>query len=306
MLLARLSGAGGVAAISALDGLGGIGKSALAVHVSHRLVLDYPAGQLFLELGGTGAKPLSPTDIMARVIQSVHPTAQLPDDEDAVTAIYRDLLVSGKYLLVLDNARDAAQVEPLLPPLPSAAIITSRQPIILPNVEAHRLGVLSDDEARSLLREIVGSGRATDGDLERIAAACGYLPLALRVAGTFLRLHPAWTIDEYLSELEDERTRLKALKVPDNNLDVAQTLGLSVAQLEKEDASLALNWRRLSVFAGDFDRRAVAAVWSCSDAAARDGLDALLHRAMTLYDEGRDRHRLHDLMRDVARRKSVV
>ena len=300
-LMARLSVPGGVAAISALAGLGGIGKSALAVHVAHRLVPNYPAGQLFLELGGTSDTPLPPADIMGRVIQSVHPTAQLPDDADAVTAMYRDLLTADKYLVVLDNARDAAQVEALLPPPPSAAIITSRQPIVLPNVEAHRLDVLSEDEARSLLGEIAGSERATEGDLDRIAAACGHLPLALRVAGTFLRLHATWTIDEYLSHLEGERTRLQALRVPDNSLDVAQTLGLSVVQLEKNDASLALNWRKLSVFAGGFDRRAVAAVWDCSDAEARDGLDVVLRRSMTLYDAASGRHRLHDLMRDVAR-----
>jgi predicted ATPase len=110
----RLSKDGGAAAIPALNGLGGIGKSALAIHVAHRLKASYPAGQLFLELGGTSDTPLTPGAAMMQVILSVHPTAQLPNDETSVTAIYRDLLSSTKYLLVLDNARDAAQVSPLL------------------------------------------------------------------------------------------------------------------------------------------------------------------------------------------------
>jgi hypothetical protein len=113
-LVDRLSKDGGAAAIPALNGLGGIGKSALAIHVAHRLKASYPAGQLFLELGGTSDTPLTPGAAMMQVILSVHPTAQLPNDETSVTAIYRDLLSSTKYLLVLDNARDAAQVSPLL------------------------------------------------------------------------------------------------------------------------------------------------------------------------------------------------
>ncbi|MBT5049792.1 MAG: tetratricopeptide repeat protein [Rhodospirillaceae bacterium] len=297
----QLSGAGGAASISALAGLGGIGKSALAVHIAYDLVEHYPDGQLMLELGGTGDNPASPVDVMGRVILSVHPTAHLPDDEETVTATYRDLLSGGKYLLVLDNAHDANQVRNLLPPLPSAAIITSRQPIVLPNVKAYPLDELSAEEARTLLREITGEDRVTDDDLDRIAVACGFLPLALRVAGTFLAVHPTWTIDEYLSRLENERTRFTALKIPEYELDVAQVLGLSVAQLERDNAPLVRNWRKLSVFAGDFDRWAVASVWDCTDEEARDGLDALLHRAMTLYDSETGRHLLHDLMRDMAR-----
>ncbi|MBP5856699.1 tetratricopeptide repeat protein, partial [Marivibrio halodurans] len=300
-MLAHLSGdGGGAAAISALAGLGGIGKSALAVHVAHRLVQDYPSGQLLLDLGGTTASPASAMEVMGRVVQSVHPTARLPDDAAAMTATYRALLSGGKYLLVLDNARDANQVRELLPPPPSAAIVTSRQPIALPNVRHYPLDELSEGEARALLREIVGDIAPDDG-LDRIAVACARLPLALRVAGTFLAIHPSWTVDEYLSRLEDERSRLTALSVPEYELDVAQVLGLSVRQLEGDDAALVANWRRLSVFPGEFDRPAVAAVWDCTGEDARDGLDALLRRSMVQIDTETRRHRLHDLMRDMAR-----
>ncbi|NQV99241.1 MAG: hypothetical protein HQ483_06060, partial [Rhodospirillales bacterium] len=183
-LCARLSAGGGTVAISAIDGLGGIGKSALAVHVGHQLAAAFPAAQLILDLGGTSDAPVTPSAIMAQVIVSLQPMAQLPDDEQTIAAIYRDVLAGGRHLLILDNARDGTQVTSLLPPPPSAAIITSRQPMALANVEALRLDILPSDDARALLREITGAERASDQDLDRIAAACGYLPLALRVAAT--------------------------------------------------------------------------------------------------------------------------
>ena len=292
---------GGGAAILAVNGLGGVGKSALAVHVAHGLVADYPAGQWLLDLAGTTDKPATPAEIMSRAIRFFDPMAQLPDDEAALGGIYRGLLAERKTLLILDNARDAAQVAPLLPPPPSAALITSRSPIHLPNVESRPLDVLEANKAQALLSEIAGPGRASSDELTRIAQACGCLPLALRVAGTFLALHETWTVAEYLEQLEDQRGRLKALAIADHDLDVAATLGLSVARLAETDPALALNWRKLSVFAGDFDRAAATAMWDCTDAEARDGLDGLLRWAMTRYDAERGRHWLHDLMRDVAR-----
>jgi len=82
-LIARLLDGGGSAAISALNGLGGIGKSALAVHVARKLATAYPAGQMLFELAGTSDTSASPSEIMSKVIISLHPTAQLPDDDAA-------------------------------------------------------------------------------------------------------------------------------------------------------------------------------------------------------------------------------
>lgn len=107
---------------------------------------------------------------------------------------------------------------------------------------------------------------------------CGYLPLALRIAGTFLAVHSDWTADEYIAELSDERQRLERLKQDD--LDVDAVLGLSAKQLEKESTELLSRWQMLSVFPASFDRAAAAALVAVR-ASALDQLmlnDLRLHR----------------------------
>ncbi|MCH7929998.1 MAG: hypothetical protein IIA01_05795, partial [Proteobacteria bacterium] len=301
-LEALLSGDGAAAAITAIGGMGGIGKSALAVHVAHRLVARYPDGQLVVDMRGTTDQPLAPAAAMERVIHSFEPGARLPDGPDAVAALYRSLLSGKRALIILDNASDGAQVRPLMPPPPCAAIVTSRRGIALDGVRSFNLDALSESEARGLLVAILGPDRVGEAELAGLAVACGRLPLALRVAGAFLNLHPDWTADEYLAALADERERLRRLRIEgDVALDVLASLGLSVSQLAREQADLAARWRMLGVFAGNFDRAAAAAVWDAPTAEARDGLSALVGRSMVLFDEDAMRYRLHDLMRDLAR-----
>jgi tetratricopeptide (TPR) repeat protein len=295
-------GDSGQAAITAIGGMGGVGKSALAVHVAHRLVEHYPDGQLVVDMGGTSDAPLTPVEAMGKVIHSFDPAVRLPEAPDDVAALYRSTLAGKHALVVLDNAADAAQVRPLTPPPPSGVIITSRRAIVLPGLRSFLLGALSEAEARALLRAILGPDRASAAERDEIARRCGRLPLALRVAGTFLAGHLDWTVGEYLEALADERQRLQRLRVNDDpELDVAASLSLSATQLAREQPELVERWRMLAVFPADFDRAAVAAVCEVSPDQARDELSALVGRSMVLFDQDSGRHRLHDLMRDVAR-----
>ncbi len=301
-LLALFEEKGQHATITAIGGMAGVGKSALAVHVAHRLAERYPDGQLFVELGGTSERPLTPGQAMARVIHGFEPAARLPDEPDEVAAVYRGILGKQHALIVLDNAANAAQVRPLLPPAPSAAIVTSRRTIALAELRAINLDALGEPEARRLLQGILGPGRASEAELAEIVGLCGRLPLALRVAGTFLVAQRDWTTREYVGALSDERQRLRRLRMEDDPaLDVAASLGMSAAQLAGEDAELAARWGMLAVFPESFERLAAAAVWEDPAEPARDALSALLTRSMVLYDQDRARYRLHDLMRDVAR-----
>ncbi len=301
-LEALLSGDGAAASISAIGGMGGIGKSALAVHVAHRLADRYPDGQLVVDMAGTSDAPLEPAAAMERVIHGFEPGARLPDEPDAVAALYRGLLSDKRALIILDNASDGDQVRPLMPPPPCAAIMTSRRGIALDGVRSFNLDTLSGSEAQGLLGAILGPDRVSDAELAGLPVACGRLPLALRVAGAFLNLHRDWSVAEYLAALSDERERLRRLRIEgDVALDVLASLGLSVAQLARDRSDLAARWRMLGVFVGDFERAAVAAVWDVPTDEARDGLSALVGRSMVLFDEDSARYRLHDLMRDVAR-----
>ena len=88
-------------------------------------------------------------------------------------------------------------MRPLLPPAPCGLIVTSRRSIALSGMRSFNLDLLSEDEARALLGEILGQERATQEELDEIARLCGRLPLALRVAGSFLKVHADWTPAEY-------------------------------------------------------------------------------------------------------------
>jgi tetratricopeptide (TPR) repeat protein len=287
------------AAISAIGGMGGIGKTALAVHVAHRLAGRFPDAQIVVDLAGTTGQPLAPEEAMRRVVHAFRPELRLPDDPAELAAVYRTTLSGRRALLLLDDAAGGAQVRPLLPPAPCGLIVTSRRSIALSGMRSLNLDLLSMDEARALLREILGAERATPEELDGIAQLCGRLPLALRVAGSFLKVHADWTPAEYAQALADERDRLARLVHED--LDVRAALRMSAVQLVRERAELAAAWQMLSVFPAPFDRAAAAAVWEVAEAEARDWLSELAVRSLLLYDAGGQVYRLHDLMRPVAR-----
>ncbi|MFZ0050269.1 MAG: tetratricopeptide repeat protein [Desulfobaccales bacterium] len=288
----------GQAPISALGGMGGVGKTALAVHLAHKLEVHYPEAQIFVDLAGTAAVPLSPAAAMGRVITAFEPQARLPESPDEVAALFRSHLAGRQALLLLDNAASAAQVRDLLPPPPAAAIFTSRRAIILPGLIFLNLDVLSAEEAADLVHTILGKGRATDAEIAALAGHCGRLPLALRAAGSFLATHPDWGVGEYLEALVQEKERLRRLKQED--LEVEAVLGLSAAGLGRGNPEWAGRWQGLTIFPGSFDRAGAAAVWEVEVKEARDTLNELLIRSLVLYDSATGRYRLHDLMRLVA------
>ena len=294
-LMKALAQGEGRVAISAIGGMGGVGKSALAVHVAHYLVYRYPDGQIVVDMQGTSERPLTTIEAMARVIQTFRPEARVAEDPEQVAQDYRNTLAGKRALILLDNAANAAQVRPLMPSPPCALIITSRRTIVVEGVHSVSLDALSEKDARGLLREIIGKRRATNKQLDAIAGLCGCLPLALRVAGTFLAVHRDWTVDEYIETLADERKRLTLLKQDD--LDVEAALALSARRLESEQPDLASRWKQLSVFPADFDRTAAAAVWNVVIEEARHSLSALLDGSLVLFDDETARYRLHDLVR---------
>jgi tetratricopeptide (TPR) repeat protein len=297
-LIKVLAEGNGRVAISAIGGMGGVGKTSLAVHVAHQLVDRYPDAQIVVEMRGTSDEPTTPIAAMANVIHAFHPQARLSDDIEQVAQDYRSALAGKRVLVVLDNASNAAQVRRLVPPSPCGLIVTSRRTIALAGVRPINLDAMQKEEARELLQSIMGENRASLEQLDAIAKLCGRLPLALRVAGTFLVVHRDWTVDEYIKALSDERKRLAQLRQDD--LDVEAVLALSVNQLERENSELATRWRMLAVFPASFDRAAAAAVWEVELEEARDSLSALLERSLVLYEEETARYRLHDLARLLA------
>jgi tetratricopeptide (TPR) repeat protein len=271
------------------------------VHVAHRLKDRFPDGQLLIPLGGAGERPMSALDAMAWVIRAFEPEWRLPDDESQVQALYRGVLNGRRVLILADDAAGTAQVVPLTPSPPAALIVTSRQRIALG--ERRDLDLLEPAAARTLLVGILGEGRALrDADLDRLAAACDRLPLALRVAGAHLAMHPEIPLAEYLADLADEATRLEALQsdAVEGGL-VGAVLALSANRLLAEDLCLAARWQSLAVFPAPFDRPAAAAVWGlAAPKEAQPSLSALIDRSLLRWNADTGRYRLHDLLRPIA------
>jgi tetratricopeptide (TPR) repeat protein len=262
----------------------------------------FPDAQLFLELRGVSETPVTAIEAMSRIILDFHPeTGKLPDTEAELLPLYRSVLHGKRALIVLDNAKDESQVKPLLSAGPPAAfLITSRNALMLDGVEGVRLDVLPPDDAFKMLREIVGA-KGTNADLRTVAELCGWLPLALRVAGDFLRLHENWTVPRYTEALRDEAKRLERLKGKTADRDVEAVLALSAIELVRENPERAERWQVLSVFPADFNAKAAAAVWELDENATLDELTAFLDRNLLQHDVDTNRYDLHDLMRPVAR-----
>ena len=297
-IVAALRSAEGQEGISALRGMGGIGKTILAERVAYELRGDYPDGRVLVELKGTEREPPRPAAAMRAILEFLQHDVRVSDDEGQLAAEYQKTLSGRQMLLVLDNACDAAQVEPLIPPPPCGTLVTSRRAIALPGMRSVALDVLPLPEAIELLRKIVGDrSDASANHLNDLAARCGRLPLALCVAARFLAKRSNWTVAEYVDELRSERL-LSRLK--DERDDVEAVLALSARQLLEEDRGLAARWRMLTVFPGDFDRAGAAAVWAVEEVVARDALGNLLELSLLQFDETSRRYRFHDLVRPVA------
>jgi predicted ATPase len=281
--------------------MGGVGKTTVAVHVAHAVKDQFPEAQLFLDLQGVTERPVTAAEAMARIFRDFHPDVpKLPDTEAELLPIYRSTLAGKRALVLLDNAADEAQVKNLLTGEKTGFLITSRSALALDGVASVRIDVLSPERSLELLRHIVGA-KGTNEELRTVAELCDHLPLALRVAGDFLRLKEGWTVAQYINALNQER--LRWLKVGDDpQKDVEAVLKLSSAQLVRDDVELATRWHHLADWPSDFAADAAAAAWDMApdDFAVLDDLSELVDRSLVLYDEKASRYRLHDLMRPIA------
>ena len=283
------------ACITGISGMGGIGKTELALLVAERLRDDYPDAQFFINLQGTDANPRSPQDAMAICIRAfLGPEAKLPEEPEQLSHLYRSQLSGKRVLLLLDNAADSAQVRPLLPPTGCAVLVTSRQSVALPGMTPLTLHPLTEQEAQELLLDIAGRAEPV---AEQICKLCGYLPLALRAAGSLL----AFTADldpvDYAVQLQDERSRLERIGTEGVEIGVAASFNLSYARLGSKAACV---FRLLSLFPATFNATAEEVV--CGDA-GHVQLSDLVRHSLVFYDEGTKRYRLHDLARLFAKTK---
>ena len=285
-------GEGGIC-ISCLHGMGGVGKTALALRLAHEIEADYPDAGILVDMRGTHDCPTTPAQAMQRVLQPFHPGAKLPDDLADLAPLYTSTLQGKQAVILLDNAADADQVQPLVPPESCFLMVTSRNRFALPGMRSQHLDLMGEEDAVDLVRRICD--RITQEEADEIARLCGYLPLALRAAASLLAVTDDLAAGDYIEQLSDERTRLEAIGTEGVPIGVAASFNLSYQRLDEEGQRV---FCRLAAFPATFDAAAEEVV--CEDEDHR-ALSDLVRRNMVAYDDETDRYGLHDLVRDFAR-----
>lgn len=288
--------------ISVIAGMAGVGKTTLAVHLAHELAPRFPDVQLYVNLQGYDpVHRLTASQALDRFLRALGVAGEaVPTDAEEQAPMYRALLHGKRAVVVLDNASSADQVRPLLPGSPTCAVLaTSRGSlgglVAQEGARLLRLDVLTPSEALELLSAIVGRDRA---HAESRAAAqlvrlCGYLPLAVRIAGARLATRPGMSIADLAGRLAGEQQRLEELQIDD--------VGIR--------ASFALSWEGLDpaatrtfchlglVPSPDFASGVAAALTDASPGETERVLETLVDAHLLEVSPTAGRFRFHDLLR---------
>ncbi|MEU8357499.1 tetratricopeptide repeat protein [Nonomuraea sp. NPDC048882] len=285
-------------------GRGGVGKSALMARFGQEVADRYPDGRLYADLRGGVDAPVRPEEVLIGFLRALD--VRLTTDPGGLEELRRLWLTwtRGRRILIgLDNAHDAAQVEPLIPAEPGCAVlVTSRAPLFLNGTYDTRLGEFSEPQGVELLARLAGGARIVD-DLEaakEVVRLCDYLPLAINICGGRLATREQWTMREMANRLADRRRRL-------DQLEVAPTVDKSVrasVQLSYDDCT-GVQRRLLRLLSAlhspDVPGWVAGELLDVSGLDGADQLEALMDAQLAecsgTDQTGSMRYRLHDLVR---------
>jgi tetratricopeptide (TPR) repeat protein len=308
--LDRLMDPGGraPAPIVTVSGTAGVGKTALALHWAHRAADKFRDGQLYLNLRGydPAGVPVTREEAVRTLLDALAvPPQRIPPTVDAQIALYRSLLAERRLLLVLDNARDASQVRPLLPGGSSCrTLVTSRDRLAglvsLEGARPIRLDLLTADESRELLATRLGADRlaAEPRAVDDIVASCSRLPLALAIVAARAALNPEFSLGALADELGTAHgSGLGPFSGTDPCSDVRAVFSWSYRSLSPAVARL---FRLTALHPGpEASGAAVASLAASPPAEVRPALQELTDATLAT-ESTPDRYACHDLLRAYA------
>ena len=294
----------GAVRVAVVNGAAGLGKTTLAVHAAHQVRQEFPDGQLYVDLLGSSSEPAAPGDVLARFLRDLGVEGdKVPARDDERSALYRTALMDRRVLVLLDNAKDAAQVRPLLPGSSSCAVLvtTRNRTSDLASTRLFDLNVLEDGEALALFSRIVGEERAAaePSATAEILAACAGLPLAIRICAARLAARRQWKIATLAGRLRDEHQRLDELMTGD--LAVRASFQVSYNSLRggpgADGIDPARAFRLLGLWQGaSISLPAASTLIGARKDDAADALEALVDMNL-LESPAPDWYRFHDLLR---------
>ncbi|RKT67698.1 tetratricopeptide repeat protein [Saccharothrix variisporea] len=290
-------------AVVAIAGPAGVGKTSLAVHWAHRAARHFPDGQLYVDLRGfdPSGTAVHPSEALRGFLTADGvPPERVPAGTEAQSALYRSRLAGRRVLVLLDNARDADQVRPLLPGGGTCLVlVTSRTPLsgLIAHDGAHPvlLDVLTPTEAQHLLARRLGPRRvaAEPEAVAEIVARCARLPLALAVVAARAAIRPGFPLAGFAAELR-ESSGLDALSGHDARADLRSVFSWSTNAVSPAAARL---FRLLGTHPGPDTSTAAAAALAALPLAEARALLAELADAYLVVEHAPGRYTCHDLLR---------
>ncbi len=242
----EMSPVGSSPVVSVVCGPPGIGKTALALHFAHEIADRFPDGQLYIDLGAFGPA-VRPVSIQQAIRSVLAPLISLPEPETMTPAayanLYRTTLAQRRILILIDNAYDSAQVQPLIPAAPQCmVVITSRRKLtgLVTSHGAHltTLDVPSRAEAEALLASRLAAGDLDSTALAEVTEACARLPLALVIAATRAVARPMVPLRHLAEELRSEQNRLNVLCGGRASGDIRAAFSWSYQRLTSAEARM--------------------------------------------------------------------
>jgi DNA-binding SARP family transcriptional activator len=302
LLAGNAASSPGAVRIAVVNGAAGLGKTTLAVHAAHQVSAQFPDGQLYVDLLGASSQAASPGEVLARFLRDLGVEGdKVPARDDERAALYRTTLTGRRVLILLDNAKDAAQVRPLLPGSSACAVLvtTRNRTSDLASMRFVDLNVLEDTEALALFTRVVGEERAAaepDATAE-VLVACAGLPLAIRICAARLAARRQWRIATLAGRLRNQHRRLDELKTGDLAVRASFQVSYDSLKTSSRGANPARVFRLLGLWQGaSISLSAAAALIGEPEDDVADALEALVD--VNLLDSpAPDWYRFHDLLK---------
>ena len=299
--------------IISLSGPSGIGKTAVASNICLDLLPNFSDGQYYFDLKGNKAKPLKPEQIMALVIQKCRPSEKIPIEPRDIEKKYLSIIKKKRLLLFLDNVSNASQIKNLIHSSSCIFVITSGEPVTLPNIISQKLEGMDEEDANQLLTQIAfRSVDFTDDFLnkyfrfvsKKITKYCNNVPLALVLSAKFLDANFLLPTDmqmdpnKYVNDLSEECNKLGQTTGLGPKESLLAVIHVVYKTLPKTHTRML---GKLLVFPESFTDKAEAFICEDQDS---NILSKLVDQTLVNHDVIKDRYYWHDEIRKFVESRS--